>query len=167
MNDRVIPIEPDTGTVRIGDVDLDFLGGEMAFAEALAEAVDGDFDSAFGHAGEGNLHLNVLSCDADQEAAIYAAMMELIAAHGGNVSSEHGVGTLKRSYLGMSRDEVLRAVTAAPAAAPAGAAPVLMISIDGLRPGDVILQSQPIYGGTDQVQRNIIGERVLGLPKER
>jgi alkylation response protein AidB-like acyl-CoA dehydrogenase len=27
-------------------------------------------------------------------------------------------------------------------------------------------QALPIYGGTDQVQKNIVGERVLGLPKE-
>ena len=71
----------------------------------------------FGHIGEGNLHLNVLRCDDGQEAEIYAAMMELIAAHGGNVSSEHGVGTLKRNYLGMSRGaadiEVMRSVKAA------------------------------------------------------
>lgn len=57
----------------------------------------------FGHVGEGNLHLNVLRCDAESEARIYPAMMELIAAHGGNVSSEHGVGSRKRGYLTMSR----------------------------------------------------------------
>ena len=28
-------------------------------------------------------------------------------------------------------------------------------------------QAPPIYGGTDQVQKNIVGERILGLPKER
>jgi FAD/FMN-containing dehydrogenase len=58
----------------------------------------------FGHVGEGNLHLNVLRCGADQEEELYSAMMDLIADCGGNVSSEHGVGSRKRRYLGMSRD---------------------------------------------------------------
>ncbi len=57
----------------------------------------------FGHIGEGNLHLNVLRCDIDGEAQLYGATMDLIAHHGGNVSSEHGVGSRKRAYLGMSR----------------------------------------------------------------
>lgn len=57
----------------------------------------------FGHVGEGNLHFNVLRCDAESEAQMYPAMMELIGVHGGNVSSEHGVGSRKRGYLTMSR----------------------------------------------------------------
>ena len=58
----------------------------------------------FGHIGEGNLHLNVLRCSDEQERDLYAAMMDLIAECGGNVSSEHGVGSRKRRYLGMSRE---------------------------------------------------------------
>jgi FAD/FMN-containing dehydrogenase len=59
----------------------------------------------FGHVGEGNLHLNLVRCtlDGERERQLYAAMMELIAAHHGNVSSEHGVGSRKRDYLAMSR----------------------------------------------------------------
>jgi len=30
----------------------------------------------------------------------------------------------------------------------------------------LMAQAPPIYGGTDQIQMNVIGERVLGLPKE-
>ena len=59
----------------------------------------------FGHIGEGNLHLNVLRCSAEQEQDLYTAMMDLIAECGGNVSSEHGVGSRKRRYLAMSRDD--------------------------------------------------------------
>jgi FAD/FMN-containing dehydrogenase len=58
----------------------------------------------FGHIGEGNLHLNVLRCSDEQERHLYAAMMDLIAGCGGNVSSEHGVGSRKRRYIGMSRE---------------------------------------------------------------
>jgi FAD/FMN-containing dehydrogenase len=60
----------------------------------------------FGHIGEGNLHLNVLrfALDGERERALYAAMMELIADSGGNVSSEHGVGSRKRDYVSMSRE---------------------------------------------------------------
>jgi len=57
----------------------------------------------FGHLGEGNLHLNVLRCTTEHESVIYPEMMKIIASHGGNVSSEHGVGSRKRAYLAMSR----------------------------------------------------------------
>ena len=71
----------------------------------------------FGHIGEGNLHLNVLRCPVEREQALYEPMMDLIARCGGNVSSEHGVGSRKRRYLGMSREptdiDAMRAVKAA------------------------------------------------------
>lgn len=96
------------------------LSAIASFARESAELIAGHAPDAipvlFGHIGEGNLHLNVLRCalDSDErsreeptvgerEAALYSAMMALIARHGGNVSSEHGVGSRKRDYVGMSR----------------------------------------------------------------
>lgn len=85
------------------------LSAIMAFTSAatalLLDHAPDAIGVLFGHIGEGNLHLNVLRCDAEQEAHLYAAMMKLIAAHGGNVSSEHGVGSRKRAYLQMSRQD--------------------------------------------------------------
>lgn len=81
------------------------------FADAakalIAEHAPEAIPVLFGHIGEGNLHLNIVRCDlaGDRERALYSAMMTLIAQHGGNVSSEHGVGTRKRDYLSMARTE--------------------------------------------------------------
>jgi FAD/FMN-containing dehydrogenase len=75
-------------------------------ADLVAEHAPDAIPLLFGHIGEGNLHLNVLRCNVtgDREDKMYSAMMELIASCGGNVSSEHGVGSRKRAYVGMSRD---------------------------------------------------------------
>ncbi|WP_445162574.1 FAD-binding oxidoreductase [Mycobacterium sp. Dal123C01] len=80
------------------------IAGFAADAVALiGERVSAALPLLFGHIGEGNLHLNVLRVPLEQEQALYGPMMDLIAQCGGNVSSEHGVGSRKRSYLGMSR----------------------------------------------------------------
>lgn len=62
----------------------------------------------FGHIGDGNLHMNVLcpegwsieefrqACD-----ALSPEVFRLVGAHGGSLSAEHGVGLLKRDYLGL------------------------------------------------------------------
>jgi FAD/FMN-containing dehydrogenase len=75
--------------------------------ELIAEHAPDAIPVLFGHIGEGNLHLNVVRCAlaGEREAALYSAMMALIARHGGNVSSEHGVGSRKRDYVGMSRTD--------------------------------------------------------------
>ncbi len=97
---------------------LSAIGGFARDAVALVSArVPEALPVLFGHVGEGNLHLNVLRFPAEHEPALYPEMMELIAGCGGNVSSEHGVGTRKRPYLAMSREaadiDAMRAVKAA------------------------------------------------------
>ncbi len=61
----------------------------------------------FGHMGDGNLHL-VISVGAggpEHRAAVEACVYEPLAAIGGSVSAEHGVGLEKKPYLSISRSE--------------------------------------------------------------
>ena len=61
----------------------------------------------FGHAGDGNLHPNILFDKRDEEEwqRVEAAVGDLFRAAvevGGTLSGEHGVGVLKRPYLEMA-----------------------------------------------------------------
>ncbi len=61
---------------------------------------------AYGHAGDGNLHFNInwlgavaAGAIASQEPLIRRAIHDLVAAHGGSISAEHGIGQLKVAEL--------------------------------------------------------------------
>jgi FAD/FMN-containing dehydrogenase len=56
----------------------------------------------FGHLNEGNLHVNVLGAGERAE-EVTDAVLRLVAAHRGSISSEHGVGRAKAPWLSLSR----------------------------------------------------------------
>ncbi|HEX8626874.1 MAG TPA: FAD-binding oxidoreductase [Catenuloplanes sp.] len=56
----------------------------------------------FGHLGEGNLHVNVLGAGEHAE-QVTDAVLHLVAARHGSISSEHGVGRAKTRWLSLSR----------------------------------------------------------------
>ena len=63
----------------------------------------------FGHAGNGNIHVNLLydSQDAEQERQARPALSEvfdLVLRLGGTLSGEHGVGMEKRDYVARAID---------------------------------------------------------------
>jgi len=66
----------------------------------------------FGHIGDGNLHINVMK-PGDMDRAEFLAktkdadheVFRLVKAHRGSISAEHGIGLLKKDYLGYSRSE--------------------------------------------------------------
>ncbi|MGH1537298.1 MAG: FAD-binding oxidoreductase [Gammaproteobacteria bacterium] len=61
----------------------------------------------FGHAGNGNLHVNLLYDAAKQEAAAKHCLnevFELVLKLGGTLSGEHGVGIAKRDYVSQEID---------------------------------------------------------------
>jgi FAD/FMN-containing dehydrogenase len=52
----------------------------------------------FGHLGDGNLHVNVLGLPPD-DFEVDDAALTLVAAMGGSISAEHGIGIAKRAAL--------------------------------------------------------------------
>jgi FAD/FMN-containing dehydrogenase len=59
----------------------------------------------FGHLAEGNVHVNLLAATEDDvHGAVTDAVLRLVAAHGGSISAEHGIGLAKRRWLPLTRD---------------------------------------------------------------
>jgi len=64
----------------------------------------------YGHAGDGNLHVNFLWDDDEQKLRVDQAVVELFRATvelGGTLSGEHGIGLTKAPYLGLEQSAVL------------------------------------------------------------
>lgn len=58
----------------------------------------------FGHAGDGNVHVNITGVAADDE-EIDGQVLELVARSGGSISAEHGIGRTKRAFLHLNRTD--------------------------------------------------------------
>ena len=59
----------------------------------------------FGHIADGNLHVNVLGLEADDDRAT-DAVLRLAAELGGSISAEHGIGIAKTRWLELTRSAV-------------------------------------------------------------
>ncbi len=87
-----------------------------ALVQELPGVVEGVAPGArtvlFGHVNEGNLHVNVLDA-LDRHDEVSEAVLQAVAARGGSISSEHGVGRAKAAWLHLSRsDAEVRAMRA-------------------------------------------------------
>ena len=71
--------------------------------QALAAGAPGTRVNAFGHLGDGNIHYNVL-VDAGQDADVVNRIVhDVVAAFGGSISAEHGIGQYRVGELARYR----------------------------------------------------------------
>jgi FAD/FMN-containing dehydrogenase len=102
-----------TGLPHKNDVSLPIAGLSAFCAEfgrVFEERYPGWEICLFGHIGDGNLHINVMKPEGMEKAGFLAQtskadrdLFELVRQHRGSISAEHGVGLLKKPYLGYSR----------------------------------------------------------------
>jgi FAD/FMN-containing dehydrogenase len=89
------------------------LGAFIDEAPAIVAAVAPDARTwLFGHVGDGNVHVNVTGPEPDDD-RVDAAVLEAVAARGGSISAEHGIGTAKKAWLALNRSPAELAAFAA------------------------------------------------------
>lgn len=93
-------------SVRISDIP-DFLS---KVDDYVSQSYPGFEVCWYGHIGDGNLHLNILRPDEmsvkefmHHGHEMSASIFEIVSEVSGSISAEHGVGLLKRDFLGYSR----------------------------------------------------------------
>ena len=105
---QISPALKDAHAIKIGEdvcVPRSQITPMLARVDAIAAEV-GLPIAVFGHAGDGNLHVNVLSDDDPADQASWARVDEACrrvfvatVAAGGTLSGEHGIGLAKRDYV--------------------------------------------------------------------
>lgn len=81
--------------------------------ELIAPKYNGYEIALFGHIGDGNLHLNIVKPQYQEDKDFFSTckqidplMFELIKSHNGSISAEHGIGLLKKDFLRYSRSDL-------------------------------------------------------------
>lgn len=115
-----------------------------SFVADLTRVIASEFPDVrlifFGHVADGNVHVNLLDVDPERTREITGVVFELVAAHDGSISAEHGIGRSKAAWMHLARStvdvEVMKAIRHSidpslilnphilPAARPAGASRV-------------------------------------------
>lgn len=96
------------GPIVAFDVSLPITEMEAYVADlrrALAARWPGAAATVFGHLGDGNLHIMVGTGDPAGRHELEGLVYAPLAAFGGSVSAEHGIGLQKRAHLSCSRSE--------------------------------------------------------------
>ena len=104
---RYVPYKNDVS------VRLSVMPAFLAETQALLVSEYPQFEVVwFGHIGDGNLHINILKPDDMAQDAFVAdcervtkLLAQVLHAHGGSISAEHGIGLVKKAYLSSTRSE--------------------------------------------------------------
>jgi glycolate oxidase len=86
----------------------------MEFAEKL-QAKHGFPIACFGHAGDGNIHINIMANGYNRDAAVRGSveralddLFEQVLAWGGVITGEHGIGLAKKRWWPQATDDASR-----------------------------------------------------------